>query len=137
MTPLAQGIPGNRRQPQVKSVARCMQHRQSARQALTPAATFLPLKWQQAAMFTGIVRDMSLPPDSTARAALAAGFCFRFALAADHSTPPPPAQQFEGAGDLAKAREAYILAADGYLRCGCSCENIRLLAPGYRRLLQG
>jgi hypothetical protein len=88
----------NRSQPRVKLVARGVQQRASS--ACThvklshPPPPYLPLKWQQAAGC--MVRDMSLPPDSTARAALAAGFCFCFAISADNSTHSlfhPPLQR--------------------------------------------
>jgi hypothetical protein len=37
------------------------------------------------------------------------------------------AQKFEATGDLLKAREAYILAADAFLRFACTCTRIFLL----------
>ncbi len=68
---------------------------------------------------------MSSSPDSTARAALAAGFAVVLLSQFLILNPPPPpssatplfsAQKFEDAGENAKAREAYVLAADSFLR---------------------
>jgi hypothetical protein len=66
---------------------------------------------------------MSTPLDSTARAAIAAGQSGRplaktavSVLSFTHLFAQIPALKFEATGDLVKAREAYILAADAYQR---------------------